>query len=338
MPPRLTLAILLCLCAFAAQNGTPVVEVVKLVRAGIENHDKDGDLAKTIHKLKPSERLDYRVLDALETEGVGPKSYAELDRIRDLSRDLPAPAVVVHFPQDPMPSVEDQRKIVRDTQSIALNYSRSLPDFFCTQVVRRYDDIRAGMQLRDTLEIKLTYFEGREDYRVLSVNGRGTVKTLDEVGGSTSRGEFASMLNSIFTGQSRAVLQWDHWTAVRGRPSHVFKFTIKPENSKYQLQFRASPRLGPRSVVVGQHGFVYIDRDTNEVLRIVAEADHIPKDFPVKISSTVLDYDFVDVGGRKFLLPLRADVRSSTGEYNTRNSVEFHGYRKFSGESSITFQ
>jgi hypothetical protein len=205
-------------------------------------------------------------------------------------------------------------------------------------VVRRSDDTRAGMQLRDTLEIKLTYFEGKEDYRVQSVNGRGTVRSLDEVGGSTSRGEFASMLNSIFTGKSKAVLQWDHWTTVRGRRSHVYRFTIQPENSSYLLQFRLNNRLGPQATVVGQHGFVYIDRETNEVLRLISEADHIPPKFPIKLSSTVLDYDFVDVGGRKFLLPLRADVRSSTDSYNTRNLVEFHGYRKFSGESSITFQ
>ena len=146
------------------------------------------------------------------------------------------------------------------------------------------------------------------------------------------------MLNSIFTGDSKAVLQWDYWTTVRGRVAHVFKFKILPENSSYHISFRYQGRFGAQAVKAGQHGLVYIDRETNQVLRIVGEADTIPKNFPVQYSSTVLDYDFVDVGGRQFLLPLRADVRMSTDRLNTRNLVEFHGYRKFSGESTITFQ
>jgi hypothetical protein len=333
------MAVLACgFFAFGATNDTTVVEIVKLVRASVENRNSDADLAKALHKIRPAERLDLRVLDALETEGVGPKAYAELERLLDISRELPAPSVRLVFPQEPVPTSEEQRKVVRDAQTIAVNYSKSLPDFFCTEVVRRYDDMRGSMELRDTLEVKLTYFEGKEDYRVLTVNGRATIRALEDVGGSVSKGEFASMLNSIFTGQSKAVLQWDHWTTVRNRPAHVYAFRISAQNSSYRIQFRYSGRFGPQEAVVGQHGFVYIDRETNEVLRIASDADTIPPKFPVQASSTVLDYDFVDVGGRRYLLPLRADVRMSANRLHTRNLVEFHGYRKFTGESTITFQ
>jgi len=324
--------------ASAAQNGTSVAELLSTVRAALSNHDKDGDLAKALHRLKPSERIEYRILDALETEGVGPKAYAELDRLRAASVDLPGPAVNPSFPQEPMPSVEDQRRIVHDTQETALNYSRSLPDFFCTQIIRRYDDSRGSLDLRDTLQVKLTYFEGKENYRVININGRPTSKGMDEVGGAISQGEFASILNSIFTGQSKAVLQWDHWTTVRSRTAHVYAFRIKVENSSAMLQYRYNGRSGPNGVRTGQHGYVYIDRETNEVLRIVSEADSIPPGFPVQRSSTTLDYEYVDVGGRKFLLPLRAEVRLGSRMLQTRNIVEFHEYRKFTGESTITFQ
>jgi hypothetical protein len=338
MSLRLALALACGSCVFAAQSGTTVAEVIRQVRTAIERRDKDADLAKALHKLKPGERLDYRIIDALETEGAGPMALAELELLRAASRDLPPPATRFAFPQDPIPVPEDQRRIVHETQQIAMNYSRSLPDFFCTEVVKRFDDARGSLQLRDTLEIKLTFFEGKEDYRVLTVNGRPNIRTLDEVGGSTSKGEFASMLNSIFTGESKAVLQWDHWTTVRKRVAHVYAFRIKAENSSYHISFRYTGRFGSQGVKVGQHGYVYIDRETNQVLRIVSEADTIPKNFPIQHSSTTLDYDFVDVGGRQFLLPLRADVSMSTDRLNTRNLVEFHGYRKFSGESTITFQ
>jgi hypothetical protein len=338
MSLRLAVAFLCGSCLFAAQTSATVAELLSTLRAALAKHDNDADLAKALHKLKPSERIDYRILDALETEGVGPKAYAELERLRAASLDLPGPAVNPVFDQDSMPSVEDQRRIVHDTQTIALNYAKSLPDFFCTEVIRRSDDARGMLELRDTLEVKLTYFEGKENYRVISINGRPTSKSMDEVGGAISQGEFASMLNSIFTGQSKAVLQWNHWTTVRGRVAHVYTFRIDVSNSSSVLQFRYNGRSRSNGVTVGQRGYVYIDRETNEVLRIVSEAAQIPRSFPVQQSSTVLDYDYVDVGGRKFLLPLRADVRLGARNLRTRNQVEFHGYRKFSGESTITFQ
>jgi len=324
--------------AFAAENLTTVAEIVRVVRAGVANHDIDTAIAKPLHKLKPLERLDYPVLDGLESEGAGPKTMAELDRLREISIDLPPPSVVPSFAQDPAPSIPDQRRIVRETQRTALNYSRSLPDFFCVESIRRSDDVRGSMQLIDTLEVRLTYFDGQEAYRGVTVNGRPTVRPLEEIGGTVSKGEFASILNSIFTGDARAVLEWDHWTKVRARAAHVYTFRIEAKNSSYRLQFSANPRFMPQTTVVGQHGYLYIDRETSQVVRIIAEADTIPRDFPVRKSSTVLDYDFTDVGGRRFLLPLRADVRMATDRIHTRNLVEFHNYRKFTGESTITFQ
>jgi len=51
----------------------------------------------------------------------------------------------------------------------------------------------------------------------------------------------------------------------------------------------------------------------------------------------LLDYEFMNVGARQFLLPLRADVRMGTAGLLTRNEMEFHSYRKFSSEATITF-
>jgi hypothetical protein len=52
-----------------------------------------------------------------------------------------------------------------------------------------------------------------------------------------------------------------------------------------------------------------------------------------------LDYGSAEVGGRNFLLPLHAEVRMMPRDYNieTRNDVEFTEFRKFTGESSISF-
>ena len=67
------------------------------------------------------------------------------------------------------------------------------------------------------------------------------------------------------------------------------------------------------------------------------EAQDIPSSFPLREASTVLDYDFVKIGDRTYLLPLRAEVRMRSEHYLTRNDVEFRQYRKYSADSSITF-
>ena len=338
MPLR-TISVLICgSCAFAAQNAVSVAEVVTLIQDAVAKHNPDAALAKSLHKLKVTERLDDHAVEELESEGVGPKAAVELERLRDASHALPAPVIAPQFPHDGVPSVPDQRHIVAAAQQIALNYAKSLPDFICTEVIRRYDDTRGGFTLRDTLEVKLTYFDQQENYRMLNVNGRPSIKPFEMVGGAVSKGEFGSMLYSIFLGESKATFRWDHWTTLRKHIAHVFSFRILAANSMYQMQFSTGPAFGKSGVIAGQHGFVYVDRDTNQILRIAAEADSIPRDFPVKQSSTLLDYDFTDVGGRSFLRPIRAEVRMGTEYVHTRNLVEFQGYRKFAGESTITYQ
>ena len=51
-----------------------------------------------------------------------------------------------------------------------------------------------------------------------------------------------------------------------------------------------------------------------------------------------MDYDYAEVGGRRFLLPVRAESRIATVEGQTRNVIEFQDYRKFTSETSITFE
>ncbi len=84
-------------------------------------------------------------------------------------------------------------------------------------------------------------------------------------------------------------------------------------------------------------GLTYIDRATNMVLRLTAEAEDVPPSFPVQQASTVLDYDFTKVAEREYPLPLRAVVRMREAKLLVKNEVEFRLYRKFGTESTITF-
>ena len=162
-----------------------------------------------------------------------------------------------------------------------------------------------------------------------------TVLPYESVGGVITEGEFGSLLSEVFDPQSAAEFHWDHWTTVRNRPAQVYSFRVPAARSHYRIL--VGGRGGRDETVAGQHGFVFLDGDTSRTVRIVAEADGIPRNFPVLSASTTLDYGFVEVGGRQFLLPLHADARMRTLQIESRNVVEFHSYKKFAADSTITF-
>jgi hypothetical protein len=72
-------------------------------------------------------------------------------------------------------------------------------------------------------------------------------------------------------------------------------------------------------------------------MRITMECDDIPKDFPIQPVSEILEYDFQKIGTREFVLPLKAEMHSRNGRMSAFNQIEFRLYRKYSADSSITF-
>jgi len=332
------MALGLAACAlWAAQPAGRVNDVIALVRADLAQQRADGQTAKEVRKFKLSERLDDQVIEELESQGAGTKTVEELGWLRDHSRELPEPSAALPFQHGPRPSIEDQRTTLAEARRNALEYASSLPDFMCTEAVHRYVADGNNWTLKDTLHLKLTYFEHKEDYKLLTINGHPTQKSYEDAGGSISEGEFGSILLQVFEPRSQTQFRWDHWTTLRHRETHVLSFRVTPEHSTYHLAIGWVGGGGRDMTIVGQHGFVYIDRETNRVLRIWAVADSIPWDFPVQETSTLLDYDFTNISGQKFMVPLRADVRLRSTQMRSRNVLEFQAYQKFGADATITF-
>lgn len=322
----------------AQAGGVTVEQVVALVRSSVHRGASDRSLAKSLHKLELTESLDGRTIEELESLGAGPDAVAELERLREISAQLPAPPVPPLFPVPPRPTLDEQKRLFAQLAVNALNYTASLPNFICTQVIRRYTDRRweGTWDPHDVLTVRLTYFENRENYQLLLVNGKSTRESYKSVGGATSEGDFATTLVLAFAPMTETKFLWDHWTHLRKRLTHVYSYRTSQEKSHYRITM--GPGGADRdAIVAGRHGFVYADDEAKMVFRITGEADSIPSEFPVSGVSTVLDYDFTSVSGRRFLLPLRADVRLRTVMMQYRNVVEFHDYRKFTSDSTITF-
>jgi hypothetical protein len=152
------------------------------------------------------------------------------------------------------------------------------------------------------------------------------------MGGATSSGEFGSMLHEIFDPSTQASFDWDHWATLRGKLVMAFRYTVEQSHSQWSIDYERKQHIFP-----AYSGLVYIDKDLHVVMRVTLNADNIPPTFPIRIAKTVLDYDYQDISGHEFLLPLKAQVDMSADGILTRNETEFRLYRKYSAESEIKY-
>jgi hypothetical protein len=178
----------------------------------------------------------------------------------------------------------------------------------------------------------LTYFQAKEEKKVMFVNGKYLDIDYDRLGGATSTGEFGSLLKEIFAPESSATFEWARWATLRGRRMYVFGYRVAQPNSKWKLLFERTHETTP-----GYKGLVFVDRESAQVMRVTLEAEDIPVSFPIQAATTKLDYDYQEIASQAFLLPLRAEIRMRSGKQLVKNEVEFRMYRKFGTDTSITF-
>ena len=113
----------------------------------------------------------------------------------------------------------------------------------------------------------------------------------------------------------------------------VFNYHVSQNRSQWHIQVKDANL----DLIPAYHGLVYIDNQTRNVMRVTLEAEEIPPDFPVKRASEILDYDYVDISGHTYLLPLLGEVELDGIDVLTMNKLEFANYSKYSAESEIKY-
>ncbi len=324
--------------AAPAQMKMTVAQLISFVKSSVELHHPDKQVAEYLKKVTLTNRLDIRTVEDLQGMGAGYRTMEALRALVEATKGLEPPPVVPPKPAPspiPPPSAADQKKIIEEARQYALNYIKRLPDFICTQVTRRYVD-PTGMefwQRADVITARLTYFEQKEDYKVVMVNNRPSDLSYDKLGGSTSTGEFGSLLKEVFEPETEAEFQWERWATLRTRRMHVYNYRVRQSRSKWHVVYEHQ-----QDIVPGYTGLVYVDRDSHAVMRISMDAQDIPTSFPIQQAGSVLDYDYAEISGGQFILPLRAVVRLRASKHLSKNEVEFRMYRKFGAEATIKFE
>jgi hypothetical protein len=361
---RVLLLALWCALTLQAQVQMNVQDLADFVRSelALKQH-KDKQIATYIRQVQLSEKLTDKAILDFKAQGAGPKTVKALEEQRERTAALreplveatssPAAAPVtigstaattpVQVSPLPPPDSSRQQQILDLTKQYALSYTQNLPNFACVQIMRRY--FRGLLQFGDryrnigTVLTRVSYNEGREDYKVYSVNGHYKEATIESAAGNkgaVSQGEFGSIMREIFQPKSEAAFNWDHWAMLRGKKMAAFNFFIDSDHSGYSLAYSGASGE-ERRIVTAYRGLIYADENTGEIFRIKLVAADIPKSFPINAMEEILDYDTIDIGGQPYVLPLVAKFYMTAGREKSRNELEFRSYRKFDSQTFVTY-
>jgi hypothetical protein len=334
---RYLCVLLLFSSAAPSQSGRTVDELVSFIKSAIQARADDKKIADEVSKIRLVNRLDDAAIQQVQHLGAGQKTIAALQKLAEASAGLPAAAPKAAAPAAaiPPPNPEELEKILAAIRQNALNYTRSLPNYICTQVTKRRVDPTGGggWRVTDTILEQLSFVDQMEIYKVRMINDRvaGDNVQHDQLGGATSSGEFGSILHTIFDPESRAEFGWERWATLGGKRTYVFHFRVGEQ--RYSISHKASNR----TIVTGFHGLIFANRDTNMVMRVQMECDDIPADFPIQSVSLELNYDTVEISGQEFVLPALSQVHSREGRMLSWNEVSYLSYHKYSADASISF-
>ena len=271
-----------------------------------------------------------------------PAPRRPVTRAASTSGESSAGPLVVTRPAEPEASAPErvpfeEDPVIQKAKEVAASFAGSLPDFFCKQMTTRYqsDNSKTGWDSLDVVTADIVYENGHESYKNIKVGNKSVNKSMMDIEGTRSTGEFAAILEDLFSPATRAVFRKSGQDTLHGRAAFSYKYEVPRERSHWRVE-------APSQLYYPAHrGTIWIDKETSRVLRIEQEGRNLPLLFPFDTVETAVDYDFVRLtAGQPFLLPVDAEVLSCVrGSRNcNRNRIEFRNYRKFGAESDVTFE
>ena len=241
--------------------------------------------------------------------------------------DRPSPA--------PLPERADDPSIAR-ARAAALAFLETLPNFAARQSTMRYGRTAARGEwiAQDVVTANLVYRDGEEVYSDIRV-GRDRVEgLLEDIQGLRSTGEFGSLLEEIFEPETGAAFVRGSADQVGGRRAVRFAFAIPRDRSRFRIQAPSE------SYYAAYRGTLWIDVETDRVLRLEEQATGLPEAFPFDRVELAVDYEFIRLETKLFLLPVEAQALNCIRETSVcmRNQTSFRNYTKYEVESGIVFE
>ena len=238
----------------------------------------------------------------------------------------------------------EAKELIAKTRQNTLEAVEEMPDFVVKQRVKRSAAFAGTNNFRslDRLIVAVSYLaKGREEYKILSINGvrqqsPKSKSDYSEVRGTSSTGEFVSVLATIFKRDSETEFELIDTDTIGGRKTLVFDFSIERDKAK---QVVTSHQLVVDSTITGVEGRIWIDREKARVLKVESNATEIPANFPVRSARRIINYAWVKINDEPYLLPSLSDVRLTFRQnrklFESRNLIQFKDYKKYGSEVII---
>ena len=228
-----------------------------------------------------------------------------------------------------------QLQLVSRAQDWAGSFLQGLPNYICQEVATASERVSkdSGWEPKKVLTAKIVFENGKERYEDITVDGKRTNKGMLETGGTSTTGEFASVLQNVML-QSTADFKYLQSTTLGEVPTSVFDLHVALPHSGWMII------AGGQTLRPEYKGSIWVDRSSAQIRRLELQAVSTPDDFPFDKIELAVDYDLVHLGTRQFLLPVRAThlacLRASA--VCEKNEVEFRDYHRFAGESTIEYK
>lgn len=338
MKALLLLAVLLfsAFGVYAQQKPVTQAEYVKMLYGLDKDFSGKEEIVDTLRRRGIDFVLTAGIRSLTRTKGRNDADLRQALEEANRRRENPADAI--------LPSAKETDELLAATRKNTLEAVEEMPDFVVKQQIQRSASYAGTGNFRnlDRLVVAVSYrASGQEEYKVLSINGAlqtapETKSSYGDTGGTSSTGEFVLVLSTIFKPESETKFEVIDTDTVNGRRAVIFSFNIERDKAQ---QLITSGTTVKESTVAGAKGRIWIDRELNRVLKLESDATEIPDTFPVRSARRIINYDWADIGGTKYLLPLLSDVRLTIREqsrtFETRNLIRFREYQKFGSEVTI---
>jgi hypothetical protein len=225
-----------------------------------------------------------------------------------------------------------------------------------------------------TFTQQITYRGGKE---VPSDEKQSRQKPSEAPPGFSTSGEFGEILLKVLVDASKGKLNFSHWEQMESGIVAVFHYQVPQTASHYAVDYcclsagqdRASGASffqagggqpahfesndqfpGANKIndsyrgTPSYHGNIYIDPNTGAILRMTLDVELNPSE-PITRDASSIDYGSVEIGGKKFICPVRSVAISLTRAYLKDqagirtilhiNRTEFTTYHRFGSSIQI---
>jgi hypothetical protein len=299
-------------------------------------HKSDADMVRQIDAMDLSERLTETTLDRLTAQlALGAQAALALRLLADQSAFLNPPNSEL-LPTAAPDDAAQQRMLDAARNYVTQTLTR-LPNFLATRTTNRYDDtpkaingnewpVRAGLHLVDSSSREISI----RDEQDMHASAKGSAFWQPQ-GGMVSGGEFGTTLGMILTDTVKGKVIWDHWERTAAGAAGVFHYSVPKAASHYEviglqkppksLGAAGTPNGGSRGtsgsarggasnaslvrVTPGYHGSLWLEPATGTILRVTVEADGKDQG-PFRRADILVQYGPVQIGGSRFICPLRS--------------------------------